>query len=579
VNGSALAAPNGSTIAPPERGAAPATPRPALRRGLLAVPAGQALLVEGGRRRHLLTGGAVTPVLPLWPSLRLLLAGAHDRTTICAETGLNHAVLDAFLGLLAECGALEPASGGRPVSGERPGAQARPGGPVLAFLSRAAEGHRSAEELAAVLAGSSVLVVAPRAVGEQIAADLAETGVGSLTVTDGPGQIPEAALRAAASGAQGVAVVFDDLHASDGGDNLAGAIARCHDHGLPVLRFAGGTGLEIGPVFRVGGPVCAGCFTRGHQAAAWGAPAPDGEGDHGRPARPPAAEDVLAGLVTAELLALLADLTRPAPPRMLARMTLPDYHPEFYDVIPEPDCSRCGGQPPTLAAATVAETYEWLEAGEPAELAGRQSAHTPAELRRVATVLARRDQMTPGPRIPLAGLADLGAAGMLGQLEGWRPAAAPGAPARFDPSDGDIASVQAYLLTDPHVADLPATIFRYDCAARELVATRADPVPLAHALASTDLNPAALDFALVLVASVNQLRYRYGTAALRMSHLDAGCAATQLSAAATRCGRPVSFASCWSRELADLLELDPDHEVVAAVAGIRHDPGEPLACP
>ena len=129
--------------------------------------------------------------------------------------------------------------------------------------------------------------------------------------------------------------------------------------------------------------------------------------------------------------------------------------------------------------------------------------------------------------------------------------------------------IDLYLLTDGDLADLPATIFRYDGPARELAGVHADPVSLADALVSTDLDPPVLGFALVLVAGVGQARHRFGTLALRLSHLDAGCIAAQVAAVADGFGRRLHFASTWSRELADLLDLDPAREIVAAVVGVE----------
>jgi hypothetical protein len=544
---------------------------PVLRRGLLAVPVAAGLLVEGGSRRRLLKGSALAPVLPVLPRLLRLLDGAHDPAGVCAELGLDRAPLDEFLALLTECGALEPA-GGIPTRSAGRG----PAEHVTTYLSRmthAAGGYRGGAELAAVLAGCAVLVVAPPPVAEQIAADLTESGIGSVPVAHAAAHVSADTLRAAAAAARRVAAVFDDGAASSGGDGLADAITRCHEHGLPVLRFACGPGhLEVGPAFFPGGhPACAGCFRRGYQAMAWHGPAAGDEPGQ-PPGHPLAADGVLASLVTTEVLALLTALTAPAPARTLVRLSVPWYHPERYDVTPEPGCACYGGAPAACSAAAAAAVYEWLEGSEPPELIERRATLTAAELRGLAKRLAERYAMTSGPRRTLptsgpGGLSDPVAADMLRRVTGWRPAAEPGAAARLEPDD--VTSVDLYLLTDGDLADLPATIFRYDGPARELAGVHADPVSLADALVSTDLDPPVLGFALVLVAGLGQARHRFGTLALRLSHLDAGCIAAQVAAVADGFGRRLHFASTWSRELADLLDLDPAREIVAAVVGVE----------
>ena len=545
---------------------------PVLRRGLLAVPVAAGLLVDGGSRRRLLKGSALAPVLPVLPRLLRLLDGAHDPASVGAELGLDRAPLDEFLALLAECGALEPARGiPRRSTGSEPAEHVTT---YLSRMTRAAGGYRGGAELAAVLAGCAVLVVAPAPLAEQIAADLTESGIGSVPVAHAAAQVSAAALRTAASADRRVAAVFDDSAASSGGDDLAAAITRCHEHGLPVLRFACGPGhLEVGPAFFPGGhPACASCFRRGYQAMAWPGPAADDEPGQPPPVHPLAADGVLAGLVTTELLALLTALTAPAPARTLVRLSVPRYHSERYDVTPELGCPRCGGSPAACDATAAASVYEWLEGSEPSELIEQRPTPTAAELRALGKRLAERYAMTSGPRRALpasgpGGLTDPLAEDMLRRVTGWRPAAEPGAAARLEP-DG-ITSVDLYLLTNGDLADLPATIFKYDGPARELAGVCADPVPLADALASTDLDPSVLGFALVLVAAVGQARHRFGTLALRLSHLDAGCVAAQLSAVAGGFGRRLHFASTWSRELADLLDLDPARELVAAVVGVE----------
>jgi hypothetical protein len=111
-------------------------------------------------------------------------------------------------------------------------------------------------------------------------------------------------------------------------------------------------------------------------------------------------------------------------------------------------------------------------------------------------------------------------------------------------------------------------MYKYDDIGHQMISIRKEPVPLARALAGTDLEPSCLDFALIMTGAVERLRQKYENFSLRLAHLDAGCAAVQLVALATAYGLTVSFASWWDHGLPDLLELNPELELVTAVAGI-----------
>jgi hypothetical protein len=65
---------------------------------------------------------------------------------------------------------------------------------------------------------------------------------------------------------------------------------------------------------------------------------------------------------------------------------------------------------------------------------------------------------------------------------------------------------------------------------------------------------------------VSRIANKYEEFAPRLSHLDTGCAALQLSVAAAARDVAVSFAAGWRPGLVGLLELEPDGEVVTAVA-------------
>lgn len=549
------------TGAAPPAASGPAREAITLRRGLVLVPVENGLIIEGGRRRHLLRGSATTHMLPSLPRLVSLLDGNHGRQEIAQTLGIDTLQLDEFLALLDKCGLLEQASGRLGTCGETPDY-------VATFLSRTAStahGHAEGDGSIAALARSGVMIVAPPGIRQRVADDLSETGIGLVVTADRACEVPQSAVGAIASCTRGIVAVFDE----GGGcktDELAENVARWGSRGLPTLRFGSREGkLEIGPIFQGGHPACVDCFRRALHAAARG----DTDGaDNWRPRTDASSEEALAaGLVTTELLAILAGVTEPAPPRMLVRTTLPGCNTERFIVAPEACCPRCaGGRSVTEAAA--AEQYEWLESSEPAGLIPTRTA--PLAGQRRSAWLARND-LAYAPRILLDdGHASRGlarASGYLRQLAGWRPVPTPGQALRMDPCEDDVPSVQAYLLTNGGQG-LPASLFKYNGLAHELRAVWSSQMPLSRSMAGTDLDPSALDFAIVLVAAVGELRRRFGDSALRLSHLDVGAAAAQLSAAAKADGCDVTFASTWTSNLASLLELDSGREIVAAVAGV-----------
>jgi hypothetical protein len=539
--------------------------RPALRRGLVAIPFGKAMLVEGGVRRRLLKGTALEQVALAAPRLLPLLDGEHDRDSIIAATGLDPAALGTFLGLLSTCDALEPAGPARSSAGEGPP------GHVTTYFARAADMPGGAHELAALLAGSAVVICAPLAIGEQIAADLTETGVGSVIAAERPQAISEPCMRKASSAGAGIAAIFDDPMRGDGG-TLAEAVACCRANGLPVLRFASRAALEIGPVFTDDTGVCPACFERGYQAMGWQPDAAQAWTDRPALFDPPASQGMLAGLVTTELLALLTGFGTVTTARGLSRIFAPGHIVERYDVLPEPDCADCGGWQQSDGAIGVVESYEWAERCEP-DAKNRRPARQP---RQTAATPARARNSASWPRVPLAELSDPGVTHLLRRTAGRRALGTTQTPAPQDPADDDVPLVDTYLVAGDRLPGSSATIFRYDSLSDELVAVRAQPVSLTDALSSTDLDPSGVASAVVLVATFGQMRYRLGTLAPRLCLLEAGSVAAELSA--SRRGLKISFASCWSWDLASLLDLDPELEIVAAVAAVHHQEPESREC-
>jgi SagB-type dehydrogenase family enzyme len=523
------------------------------------------MLLEGGPSRQLLAGAASSTLLP-----RLLpcLDGSRSPAEVAAGLFLALPELEQAIRLLDRCGLIEwvPPDGPAGFAANH----------VADYMSRTisvTDNCPSAEDYAVELASVTVLLAAPPVLASLIAADLAETGVGRvLPVTAGQ----PVAQHGPVTG-RCVAAVFDDPAEAE---LLAAAVTAWQEHELPVLRFSAAPGrVEVGPAFCVTETACVPCFRRGQErgeahtdGSCWTAEAAEAE--------------LLASLVTSALLGMLAQQPPVPSPRRLVTTMIPAGVTEVRDVVPELECPSCsGGIPPRDPVARDLLAYEWRMAKVPAPFEP-VSAPRPAERDWLLALQRQREAFAASPRHRLrggdavpgladgsVGLAEPVLAAILARTAGFRDAADPRS-RRWAPSGGNMASVAAYLCTEADLFGLPGTIYRYDDLKHQVISTRADPVPLGRILSGTDLKPAGTDIAIVLVGAAGRLSQKYGDFAWRLTHLDSGCAALQLSLVSASYGLPVTFASAWPAGLAELLELDPSREVVTAVAGLATAAGQ-----
>nr|WP_239078017.1 nitroreductase family protein [Streptomyces sp. SID9124] len=290
------------------------------------------------------------------------------------------------------------------------------------------------------------------------------------------------------------------------------------------------------------------------------------------------------GLVTAEAFALLAGA--PAQPLTVLGITAADgRRTEQFLCAPRPACpcddSGGGGPHPDLVDIQLRATEHSGPASLPTGLPS-------SALRRLAARLVHeRPPFHAHPRHPLpsclptvtgtfgdapraTAAPDRDAfAGLLARTAGLRPDPGGNPWQRWTPTGGQLASVELYLATRPGALGLPGTLFRYDDLRHALMPVRADNTGIEEILTGTDLAPAGLDAVLVFTAAHRRLAAKYRDFAYRLAHLDAGCATTQLAAAAAGQGLGVRFATRWDESLADLLDLAPDDRYVTAVAGLH----------
>jgi bacteriocin biosynthesis cyclodehydratase domain-containing protein len=528
---------------------------PLLCRGLVVLPVGDGLLFEGGPKRRLLTGAAATSVLP---EVLSLLDGHHTLAQIATEAGLTPGQTMQAVTLLDRCGLLDvgpPAPGG-----------------VASFLSRnvsATRAHNGSGEVLAALTDSSVLVVAAPLVAAAIKDDLRGAGVGRVGVAGDPDAIAEPPMRAIAASPRRLVVVLD-APAHQG--SLLGLERRCRDHRVPVLRFASRPDhVEVGPLFGAGHTACYRCFSAGYESVGWN----DGiratqEPDRQRPEQSGSGDWLAAGLVTAEALAVLAQVTAPTCFRTLTRISVPSLSGERFAVTPLPGCPDCAWPTPPNELAELARTYEWLMEAPPAEL------RSPSQ-----DTAAEQDQpaFSTFPTSPRHRLPETPVASPSGQPRG----VGSGASDLDEPAIADIlrcatgqagggdasASVEVYLLTPPGwFGDVPGTMFNYDPTSHELIPLRSDAVPLEHCLAGSDLAVRGLAAALVFVGTMASAPSERPERWYRLTHLDTGRATVQLAAVAGEHGLAVRFASAWEARLTDLLELTPEYETITTIAGL-----------
>jgi SagB-type dehydrogenase family enzyme len=559
---------------------------PRLCPGLLVLPIDGGLLFEGGPRRKLLRGGAVSAL----PSLLPLLDGRHPLSGIAAELGWTLSDVQTAVSVLTASGLVEHGNFDTAASGPAVSSQAS------AFLSRQINVtgiHPNARSAVAALADASVLLVAPDHVATPIREALSGTGVSHLAWHADPRAISECDMRAAAAGGRSALTVMLDIPGSAGA--FCAMEQLCRAHGMPLLRFAVSPGkIEVGPIFYGGFTACHGCFSRGYEELNWSEVIPVDSGQH----RDECNADVAAGFVTQEILAIVSQITWPTCYRALTVTPTATFAQRRFVVTPYPDCAMCGSGLPSAddPAVELAAAFEWIIQDPPAELwpaAETMDSRGPA----VPGLETQRPTFPTCPRRPLAPPETIAPPGRPcdREAQGWpiQPNGHLGEAViagillysagrhqqdsqarrdqRWAPSAGNLGSTEIYALCRPgQFGNLPGTIFRYDDLSHEMIAVRSDSPGLQECLAGTSLADDLPSIALVLVSATSRISQKYGLPGYRLAHLDAGCAAFQMAAVANGYGLQVSFAEPRGEALANLLELYPGQEEITAVAGIYH---------
>lgn len=453
---------------------------PATAAGLAVVSTGDGLLVEGGRTRRLFTGAAAHELLPV---LLPLLDGRTSLAAVAETTALPVAQLAQAVALLHRSGLLHDGPVDR-------------ADPAAAFFSRASAANGNGHQPTTVrrrLAEATVAVAAMDPLGDLIAADLVQSGVG--TVTREP------------AGTAALAVATDD--------RLAEAAAT----GVPVLRLGGdGDGVELGPLFAGPETGCPACFQREQRP-----PGVPGTGTRTADGMDEGEAQLLSALATAEVISFLTGLSAPVTTRRLHRIGTTELRRSVYEVTAAAGCETCA-----MTGDSPIGRLEWL------------NRRVPGQTRDVRTVPTTADlDLATSPRIPLS------------EAPSWLHPLLPAATAR--------PYADTYLLG---LDDLPHPVYRWSPTAQTLIATRGD-LDTCPAVAGLPDAPAAV---LVYVAATARLTPAFAEQSLRRAFLATGRALASLTAAAP--GHEVVPAGDLDPALAELLELHPGGEHLAAVAGI-----------
>ncbi|MFD5315843.1 hypothetical protein [Streptomyces sp. NPDC127098] len=469
--------------------------RPRLARGLAVVRQPDGLVVEGVARRQVFTGAAATELLP---RLFARLDGEHDIAALAAGTGARPSEVARALRLLERGGLVEWVAPDRPVPDQ-------PDPAADAYLSRSLSLTRRHGEVCTVtesLANARVTVLGTGQLADAVLSCLRESGVtGAVLATAVP------------AGPQDLVVVCEREPAG-----FAALAAELWRTGTPVLRCAGdGERLELGPFFHPRWTCCPDCWSSAAAAVTRGP-------------LPAHAVELAAGLVGAEVLALLSMITPPATVRRVVRTALADLRQETLVLVPEPGCAHCLPRVPGPEGLVTAH-YEAAAAWSPWAAPPRGTSRPFSRI---------KAQYEASPKLPLDRLPPYL------RLLLTKPAAT--------------EEVHVYLLAVP---DSPYLVHLYDPGSGQLVATRAsaDAVPLGL--------PGEPDAVLVLVAAPVRWYAERGAESLRLAHVQAGVTLAELRQAVAGCQLQVTT-RC-DPALSELLELRPDQEVPAAVVGVYRE--------
>lgn len=510
--------------------------RPRQVSGLEVIELDDGLLVEGGPERQVFRGGAATTVLP---RLLAMLDGTASVDEIASRfEALAPEQVASALALLYTRGLLEDGGG----DGD---------GAVATFLSRIGDttrANRNGDQAVARLADATVVLVGGPC-HQMVVDDLEDTGVGAVDHVDRWGAVT----------VDGVSLVIADARRDDTGRLLD----DCATAGVHYLHAAiAGDVVEVGPLVVPGQPSCLRCLRRHLD-------------DDVQPEPLDAAlRSAFAGGVVAEAVHLLSRTVSLRTLGSMLRLDVGAWSQEQHLVTRSSACEDCGRSDVDIPAYRYEQAIEF----PPAQLLDPKEHQAHYELSNLAKQRAPRRlppvpdlELTPPDQLPRA---DGGRAArmdeptmsaLLLRTVGLREAPGRGTKLqRWAPTGGNLGSPQAVLIAKD-VAGLEPGAYAYRGLRHRVAVLRQDRAATPGVPGTATEAPAVV----VLTAALDRVAEKYGPLAYRIVHLDAGCALTQMSWAASGLGLAALPEPWWDDEaLAGHLGIDLEREPITAVVRV-----------
>jgi hypothetical protein len=487
-------------------------------------------VAEGGPRRELLTGRTATE---LFPRLLPLLDGTRSIAEIAGVLRIPAVPLQRVVEVLRQRGLLHllhtPTEDGQTA-----------GSPMSTFLRRSVPDGRG-DAMERRLRAAQTRVIGTGLLAALIADLLDRSGVTVVEPRPGP-----------ASGARESATTLVISVAEPGAASGAPA-SPSESAWLPLDRTR--DGVLLGPLLHVAGAVCPPC-----RWADIGDGWPAGWAD---PADEAALAGIAAGVAAGVALRYLAGYRTPSRAGETLLVVGPAGPPREHVVVRRPDCPACGHRGPALTEPGLATLGEERRAGTPPggwDL-DRLEPTAPSRYILAKPYLTEPRLAVRGPSDERDGVAALAwllarGVGAVRPRRGGLPSAA-----RWAPSAARAGSTHAYVLGN--LAWDGSAVHYFDGGSHELVRLRA--------AGDLEAGPPLV----VLTGEVSVLRSEFGSASRRVAYQDAGLAVAHLHACAEFARWRARARPAATDNLATMLELDPEREVVAAVLDV--DPGSPGA--
>ncbi|MBV9382631.1 MAG: hypothetical protein JOY82_11145 [Streptosporangiaceae bacterium] len=498
-----------------------------LRRDAVSAVVGNGVLVECGSRRVVFKGADASAFLP---RLLPLLDGTSDIATLEAALGISRGNLTRLLELLRTHELLDDT---------HEFLDAQPGG------------------------DPTVLVAAHGRLAASILADLRAAGIPSALMEAG-------AMRETGADVAPPLIVAEDRDDSPG---LTEVMTAGAGRAVVLRCAAGGSYVEVGPIFHGDYPACLTCLRESRRQAGWDHPSePAGP-------EPRAALDLAAGLAGLEILGLLGKLPGTATwPRAVRRYHVNSMASECRLLTPYADCPACGWGARDHGVEQQVLDYEGQsEVTSLSRCAGPASA-TAQAVRRSATVTIHLAHL-PVRKLPGVASDDHAPDGSdPGGQDRYALAALLNSAARavqfmqpvsFEKPPGGVPPVRPpivdfYAVTDMNPFDLPGAIFRYDHSTHSVLSVNSDDAAFQSFLSLIGATAGPSRLFIVLAGTFWTAAERLDPS-LRQAHLYTGYALAELMSAAERFQMRTRPVTAWPAETPRLLELRPGQEVITAI--------------